>query len=109
MVEARAGSDPSPLLLRNSLPGNGGSAIALTRSPSVRATQAVNEFRVDAIALVPRWTAGSQSVDEYPARVPPKFRAALHSLRHTIRAAAPDAEELISSQIPAFRQNGMRV
>src|SRR3989442_15848018 len=50
-----------------------------------------------------------KTVDEYMARVPAKFRAALQRLRKTIRAAAPDAEEVISYQMPAFRQNGMLV
>jgi uncharacterized protein YdhG (YjbR/CyaY superfamily) len=36
-------------------------------------------------------------------------RAALEKLRKTIRAAAPGAEECISYQIAAFRQNGMLV
>ena len=50
-----------------------------------------------------------KTVDEYLARVPPKFRASLQRLRKTIKAAAPDAEEVISYQMPAFRQNGMLV
>lgn len=37
------------------------------------------------------------------------FRATLQRLRKTIRAAAPDADEVISYQMPAFRQNGMLV
>jgi uncharacterized protein YdhG (YjbR/CyaY superfamily) len=53
--------------------------------------------------------AAPKAVDEYIARVPPKFRTALQRLRKTIKAAAPDAEEVISYQMPAFRQNGMLV
>ncbi|MCI4357950.1 MAG: DUF1801 domain-containing protein [Thermoplasmata archaeon] len=49
------------------------------------------------------------SVEEYFDRVPPQFRKVLGELRKTIRAAAPDAEELISYQMPAFRQDGMLV
>ena len=49
------------------------------------------------------------TVDAYLARVPPKFRATLQRLRRTIKAAAPDAEEVISYRMPAFRQNGMLV
>src|SRR6058998_4318924 len=37
------------------------------------------------------------------------FGAALEKLRKTIRAAAPKAEECISYQLAAFRQNGMLV
>jgi uncharacterized protein YdhG (YjbR/CyaY superfamily) len=48
-------------------------------------------------------------VDAYLARVPPKFRTLLQRLRKTIKAAAPEAEEVISYRMPAFRQNGMLV
>ena len=41
--------------------------------------------------------------DEYLASLSADKRAALESLRKTIRAAAPDAEECISYQLPAFR------
>jgi uncharacterized protein YdhG (YjbR/CyaY superfamily) len=56
----------------------------------------------------PRTTAPT-TVDEYLARVPPKFRKLLQQLRTTIKAAAPDAQEYISYQMPAFRQNGYLV
>jgi uncharacterized protein YdhG (YjbR/CyaY superfamily) len=49
------------------------------------------------------------SIDTYLAAVSPDKRAALQKLRKTIRAAAPDAEECISYQIPAFRLNGILV
>ena len=49
------------------------------------------------------------TVDEYLATVSDDKRAALEKLRKTIRAAAPDAEECISYQLPAFRLNGMLV
>jgi uncharacterized protein YdhG (YjbR/CyaY superfamily) len=38
-----------------------------------------------------------------------EHRASLEHLRKTIRAAAPEAEECISYQMPAFRLNGMLV
>ena len=53
--------------------------------------------------------SASTGVDEYLARVPADLRAALEALRATIRDAAPEAEEVISYQIPAFRQNGTLV
>jgi uncharacterized protein YdhG (YjbR/CyaY superfamily) len=37
------------------------------------------------------------------------MRTALQDLRETIREAAPDAEEVISYKIPAFRLHGMLV
>jgi uncharacterized protein YdhG (YjbR/CyaY superfamily) len=52
---------------------------------------------------------GSEAVDEYLARLTPKFRSALQRLRKIVKAAAPDAEEVISYQMPALRQNGMLV
>ena len=47
--------------------------------------------------------------NEYLAALSDDKRAALEKLRKTIRAAAPKAEECISYQIPAYRQNGMLV
>ncbi len=49
------------------------------------------------------------TVDDYLARLGEDKRAALQALREVIRAAAPDAEECISYQMPAFKQNGMLV
>ena len=50
-----------------------------------------------------------KTIDEYLAALSDDKRAALEKLRKTIRAAAPKAEECISYQIPAYRQNGMLV
>jgi uncharacterized protein YdhG (YjbR/CyaY superfamily) len=50
--------------------------------------------------------AGPTSVEEYLAGVPAERRAALEALRRTIRAAAPEATETISYQMPAFRVHG---
>ena len=47
-----------------------------------------------------------QTIDEYLARVSPEKRAALEKLRNDIRSAAPEAEECISYQMPAFRLHG---
>lgn len=46
------------------------------------------------------------SVDEFLAGVPPDKRAALEDLRKVIRAAAPDATELINYGVPMFRLRG---
>ncbi len=54
-------------------------------------------------------SAAPKSVDEYLANVPAEMRAALQKLRKTIREAAPEAEEVISYQMPAFRHHGMLV
>ena len=50
-----------------------------------------------------------RTIDEYLAALSDDQRAALEKLRKTIRAAAPKAEECISYQLAAFRQNGMLV
>ncbi len=50
-----------------------------------------------------------KTIDEYLAALSDDQRAALEQLRKTIRAAAPKAEECISYQLPAFRQDGMLV
>ena len=46
------------------------------------------------------------SVDEYMAGLPEDRRAVMERLRTTIRAAAPEATEVISYNMPAFRLNG---
>jgi len=53
--------------------------------------------------------ARPKTIDEYLAALSEDKRAALEKLRKTIRAAAPKAEECISYQLAAFRQNGMLV
>ena len=60
------------------------------------------------IVMSPR-TAIPKTVDEYLAHLPSEMRAALQKLRTTIRKAAPEAEEVISYQMPAFRHHGMLV
>jgi uncharacterized protein YdhG (YjbR/CyaY superfamily) len=50
---------------------------------------------------------GATTIDEYLARLEPDQRAALETLRRTIRKAAPQAEEAISYGIPAFKQDGV--
>ena len=48
-----------------------------------------------------------KTIDEYLAGVRDEdHRKALEKLRQQIRSAAPKAEECISYQVPAFRQNG---
>ena len=44
-----------------------------------------------------------ESVEEYLAEVPKEPRATLERLRKIIRAAAPNASEIISYQIPRDR------
>ena len=54
-------------------------------------------------------SATAKTVDEYLARVPKEARVTLEKLRQTIRAAAPQAVEVISYQMPMFKHHGMLV
>ena len=48
-------------------------------------------------------------IDGYIAQFPAAVQAILEKVRATIRRAAPDATEVISYQMPAFRQHGILV
>ena len=50
--------------------------------------------------------AAPTSVEDYLAALPEGSRAALEKLRTTIKAAAPEATEAISYQMPAFKDHG---
>jgi uncharacterized protein YdhG (YjbR/CyaY superfamily) len=50
--------------------------------------------------------AALRSIDEYIAMFPEDIRVKLESLRATIRACAPEAQEKISYQMPTFYLNG---
>lgn len=47
-----------------------------------------------------------QSIDEYIARFPQDVQVILREIRRTVRAAAPDAQEAISYQMPTFKLKG---
>ncbi len=49
------------------------------------------------------------SIDEYIAAFPEEVQTILQELRAVIRAAAPEAVEKISYQMPAFAQKGILV
>ena len=48
-------------------------------------------------------------VDGYLSKFPADVRRVLEKVRRTIRRAAPDADEVISYQMPAFKQHGILV
>ena len=48
-------------------------------------------------------------IDAYIAGFPEPIQKLLQEIRVTIQRAAPEAEEVISYGMPAFRQNGMLV
>jgi uncharacterized protein YdhG (YjbR/CyaY superfamily) len=51
----------------------------------------------------------AKNVDEYIAAFEPAIQKKLEQLRLTIKKAAPDAEELISYQMPAYKYHGVLV
>jgi uncharacterized protein YdhG (YjbR/CyaY superfamily) len=50
-----------------------------------------------------------KSVDDYIANQPEDIRQRLEELRSVIKSTAPEAEETISYNMPAFRLHGMLV
>jgi uncharacterized protein YdhG (YjbR/CyaY superfamily) len=60
-------------------------------------------------AAVARKRAAATDIDDYLARVPEPARTTLEKLRKTIKAAAPEATETISYQLPTFRHLGVLV
>jgi uncharacterized protein YdhG (YjbR/CyaY superfamily) len=48
-------------------------------------------------------------IDEYIAAFPKQIQDILQKLRRTIKEAAPQAQETISYQMPAFKLNGILV
>ncbi len=54
-------------------------------------------------------TNSSPLVDDYIARFPDRTQTLLQLIRKTIREEVPDAEEVISYQMPAYKWNGMLV
>lgn len=50
--------------------------------------------------------AGSDDVDAYLARLEPERRSAMEAIRAAVRAGAPEATEMISYKMPAFRSHG---
>jgi uncharacterized protein YdhG (YjbR/CyaY superfamily) len=49
------------------------------------------------------------NIDEYISGFPKETQKILEQLRATIKKAAPNADEVISYSIPAFKLNGMLV
>jgi uncharacterized protein YdhG (YjbR/CyaY superfamily) len=50
-----------------------------------------------------------KDIDSYIESQPENVRDVLHQLRQTVKKTVPDAEELISYNMPAFRYHGMLV
>jgi uncharacterized protein YdhG (YjbR/CyaY superfamily) len=50
-----------------------------------------------------------KTTDEYIATLPKNVQSILEELRQAIKESAPEAEEVISYQMPAFKLNGILV
>lgn len=50
-----------------------------------------------------------KTVDEYLSALPPKTTGIVNKLRNTIKKAAPESEEIISYQMPAYKFHGILV
>ncbi len=48
----------------------------------------------------------SPTVDAYIAALPPEMQTTLQQIRATIKANAPEAEEIIAYAMPAYKLNG---
>lgn len=55
---------------------------------------------------MPERRTAATDVDSYLADVPEAARAALEKVRKAVRDTAPDADELLSYQMPAFKYQG---
>lgn len=54
-------------------------------------------------------TKKPKDIDSYIAQFPKNVQAKLKSIRKTIRSAAPEASEVISYQMPAFKGHGILI
>ena len=50
-----------------------------------------------------------KSIDDYISTFPRNVQVILQQFRQTVHEAAPEAQEAISYQMPAFKQNGVLV
>lgn len=64
-------------------------------------------FPADLIGIPQLLSVSKQEIDDYLAKVAEPKRATLKKLRQTIHDIVPDAEEVISYGMPAFRMNGI--
>jgi uncharacterized protein YdhG (YjbR/CyaY superfamily) len=93
--------------LNGSLPPQSNTTERLTKPKTSKKAKA-NDKSQPGAKRAPK-AGGPRTIDEYLSAVSEDKRVALTKLRETIRAVAPLAQECISYQIAAFRQNGMLV
>lgn len=76
------------------------SAWRIRPSPKVKRNERATK------AIAERDAARATPIDAYLDKLPPPQRAALQEIRRIVRAAAPDATEAMSYQIPTFKRKG---
>jgi uncharacterized protein YdhG (YjbR/CyaY superfamily) len=74
------------------------------KSPENTAQKATKKPKIKASSM-----KAAKNIDEYLATQPPKTREVLEKLRRIILSIAPEAEEVISYAMPAFKYHGMLV
>lgn len=59
--------------------------------------------------VMPNGSKAPTTIDQYIRAAPPRVRPILKRIRRTVKAAAPEATELISYRMPAFKLHGIIV
>jgi uncharacterized protein YdhG (YjbR/CyaY superfamily) len=59
--------------------------------------------------MKPNSAAAPTTIDEYIAAFSPEVQSILQRVRHVVRQAAPEAQEVISYRMPALKQGGILV
>jgi uncharacterized protein YdhG (YjbR/CyaY superfamily) len=86
-------------------------AASKKKRPSIKRSKRAERLSHKATIAKSRAKRSSKvtSVDDYLSRLPEPARSTLAKLRKAIAAAAPDAKETISYQVPTFKHHGMLV
>jgi uncharacterized protein YdhG (YjbR/CyaY superfamily) len=78
-------------------------------SQLIRGVRRRHSIRTGEVVIVAIRTAAPTSINEYIAASPFKAQPILKRIRRTISTAAPEAQEVISYRMPAFRLHGILV
>jgi len=81
--------------------------IGLTRLPTHQ--KQIGDLTTSAAGTVMEQKRKFKSIDEYIATFPKNEQLILEQIKIAIKDAAPQAQETISYQMPAFKQNGILV
>ena len=81
---------------------------ARLHSPPNSVSLGAAEHRIVEVVMAVR-TPAPTNIDEYIAASSPKAQPILKKIRRTIGSAAPEAQEVISYRMPAFRLHGILI